>query len=105
MSTETNREVIGATTKGEVTVLTKAVADHDYSGEMTKLGTKDVFLVRQGPRTVLETTNGREAASVAKALVSADGIVDAGVDETPVKRAETKAEADANAKAERPKAG
>lgn len=64
MSTEIERQVIGATGQGEVVIITKQHNAVSGAGvEHTKR-----YSVRQGGHEVLETDDRRRAQSVAKAL-------------------------------------
>lgn len=92
MSTETGREVIGANEHGEVTIITMATANHDKSGPVTVVGSKDVFVLREGGRTILETEDHAVALATANTLVG----------KTPEPTAATRSSGRGKAKAEEP---
>lgn len=84
MAMEKARKVYGATATGEVVLITQDVADHDESGDQTKLRTREHYIVRQGGRTIIDTADKADAVRFAETLVKGRGIVAAGVDERPL---------------------
>lgn len=85
MATEISRETIGYTDTGEICIITFQDNDikYDKSKEIggTTVDHVNRYVVRQGGKTILETSEQSEAQALAKALAKGNAIVKPGVDE------------------------